>query len=425
MAGTPPPRTRVAPERRTRLDLAVTAAIVVLVVVAGVLLWWTAPARSTELTTADEEPSAPLPTESLPTELHELWRAPSPATAVPAVARATVLTGHEGTMTGRDPQTGQPLWRYTRTAPLCALAAAWPGGENDALGVYRNRRGCSEVTALNAGTGARKGNRTSDADSRIALSYDRSYALAAGDTRLETWGTNLVRGIEYGRIEAPVNPETAPDRHDCTLHSAISGADRVAVVERCSGDTGYRLTVLSSTMTSEEKIRQWGSELITESTAAAPPAVISVTDTTVTVYDGGGDPGSGHPGPTVRMFGHDALQRAARSVSGEVTPPPGSRPLTASGLTTYWTGRSTLVLDANSGQARVRIEDTIGPGEVATALMIPVPGAISLRDPVSGEELRKLPVDRGDYRGLVSLSVLGPYVIEQRGDQIVVLGPRG
>ena len=61
---------------------------------------------------------------------------------------------------------------------------------------------------------------------------------------------------------------------------------------------------------------------------------------------------------------------------------------------------------------------------MGTGLLVPVAGAVSVRDPVSGRELRRIPVDRGDYTGVVSLRVLGPYVIEQRGDEVVTLGPR-
>lgn len=414
---------RIAPERRTRLDLVITALLVALAVVAALVLWWTAPVRSTESVTAAEEPATPLPTESLPTELHELWRAPSGATEVPAVGKATVVTGDGGTLTGRDPATGEQLWHYRRDAQLCAAIAAWPGGENDALGVYRNSRGCSEVTALDAGTGARKGNRSSDADHHITLSYDKAFALATGDTRLETWGANLVRGIEYGRVDAPVNPDVAPDRRECRLFSAASGGDRVAVIERCAADTGYRLTVLSSTLTSDEKVREWGSHQITETSHGAAPVVVAVTDDAVSVYDGGADSGSGSD-PTIRTFGADAVQTGARAVEGEAAVPPDSRPLSAQALVTYWTGRSTVVLDGVTGAPRIQISNTIGPGEMGTALMIPVAGAVSVRDPVSGRELRRIPVDRGGYTGLVSLRMLGPYVIEQRGDDVVALGPR-
>ncbi|WP_454165242.1 Rv3212 family protein [Gordonia iterans] len=414
---------RIAPERRTRLDLLITAVIVVVTVVIALIVWLGSPARNTELSTAPSEPQTPLLTESLPESFVELWRAPSPVTRTPSIGRATVVTGDGGTVSGRDPETGEVLWHYRRDLPLCAAVAAWPGGENATLAVYRTSRGCSDVTALDSNTGDRKGNRTSDADAQITLSYDRTFALASGDTRLETWGTNLVRGIEYGRIDAPVNPESSPDRSSCRLHSALSGGDRVAVIERCGRDHGYRLSVLSSTLDSDEKVREWGSALITETAHGAPPVVVSVTSDTVTVYDGGADSGSDRPEPVIRTFGADAHQRSARTVSGDVTPPAGSEPVTGNGLVTYWTGRSTVVLDAGTGEPTVQIADTVGPGEVATGLLVPVTGAISVRDPANGHELRRIPVDRGGYTGLVSLRVLGPYVIEQRGAEVVVIGP--
>ena len=62
------------------------------------------------------------------------------------------------------------------------------------------------MTALDSDTGARTGARTSDADDAVNLAGGSGYVLAQGRTRLETWGTNLVRGIEYGRVDAPVKP---------------------------------------------------------------------------------------------------------------------------------------------------------------------------------------------------------------------------
>ncbi len=411
---------RLAPERRTRLDLAISASLVVLVLLAGFLLWWTSPARTTELTTAAEEPPIPLATETLPTQLRELWRAPSAATDVPAVAKAVVVTAEGSTVTGHDPETGRELYRYSRRAQLCAAIAAWPGGENDVLAVYRNSRGCSEVTALDGDTGERSGQRSSDADSEISLSYDTSFALAAGQTRLETWGTNLVRGIEYGRVDAPVNPDVAPGRPDCRIFSAVTGGDRVALVERCADDAGYRLTVLSATLDSDDKVKQWASVPLTDTSHGAPPVVIATTDQTVTVYDGGQD--SGHQ-PMISTYGTDGSLRASNTVDGDPVPPATSRTLTSQGLRMYWTGRSTVVLDAATGEPTVQVIGSIGPGERGTALLVPMPGAISVRDPSDGRELHEIRVDRGAYTGPVSLRVLGPYVIEQRGAEIVVLGP--
>lgn len=79
--------------------------------------------------------------------------------------------------------------------------------------------------------------------------------LAQGRTRLETWGSNLVRGIEYGRIEAPVKPDAQPQRTGCDISSAVLGGDRPALIEHCDDDHGYRLTVLGVNQDDDEKVR--------------------------------------------------------------------------------------------------------------------------------------------------------------------------
>ncbi|MFT3717084.1 MAG: PQQ-binding-like beta-propeller repeat protein [Gordonia sp. (in: high G+C Gram-positive bacteria)] len=410
---------RIAPERRTRLDLIITAILVVAAVAAGLTLWITSPARKADLQTAATEPKLAPVAGDAPTRLRELWRAPSNATAVPAVARATVISADGGDIVAHDPAGGAPVWRYHRDNSLCRAVAAWPGGDDDVLAVYRDSRGCSEVTSFDAGTGLRRGERTSDADDTLDLSYDDTFALAAGPSRLETWGTNLVRGIEYGRVDAPVNPGVQPDRSACHLYSAVSGSSRVAVIERCADDDGYRLTVLGSTLTDDEKVKQYGSQVITDSAGDPPPQVIATTDQTVTVYDGGG---TGRGAPSIRQFSTDIEEKGREPVPGDLTPPAESRPLHGQGLVTYWTGKATTVLDASTGKQRFSVPDTIGPGELSTGLLVPVKNAISVRDPNNGREIRKIPVDRGSYTGLVSLRVLGPYVIEQRGSEIVALG---
>ena len=412
-------RPRIEPERRTRLDLIITAVITALVLIAGITLWWTGSARTTELETAPKSPSAPIPAGDAPTRLHELWRAKSSSTAVPAIGRTTIVSADGGTVIGHDLTSGEQLWRYKRDAELCAAMAAWPGGENDAIAVYRTSRGCSDVTALDAGTGLRKAIRTSDADKQIALSYDDGFALSAGDERLETWGTNLVRGIEYGRVEAPLNPDVSPDRTACRIHSAISGASRVALIERCSDDDGYRLTLLGSTLDDDEKVTEYGSQQITASATDPAPVVVATTDATVTVYDGGGhDRGA----PRIRLFDDQIEETDSKPVDGEQTPPPGSRPIRGQGLITYWTGKTTVVIDAGNGEPRFDVPGAIGPGEMSIGVLVPIRGAISVRDPNNGREVRKVPVDRGDYDGVVSVRAIGTYVVEQRGDEIVVLG---
>lgn len=420
----------IKPERRTRADLIVAAVIAVVVVVAGVAVWWTSPARHSESDPATAQAPIQLPAENVPRQVAVAWSTRSEVTAVPQITRDSVISASGGTVTAHGVADGTQLWRYSRNLPLCASTAGWSGGDNSVLAVYRNSRGCSEVMSLNGGDGTRHASRTSDADDAVHLSIDSSYALLYGPTRLETWGSNLVRGIEYGRVDAPVNPGVTPGRTDCRLYSAESGADRVAIIERCNGDPGYRLTVLSSNLTSDEKIRQWGSTLITTTASGPPPRVIAATDSTIAVYDGGGNPSgtvNGPAGPRIRLFTPQADVRGEHPVEGELAAPAKSQPVTDQGVISFWTGRATVVLDASNAAPIFQVAGAIGPGAVmAGQLLVPMPGAISVRRAYDGNEEFIIPVDRKDAAGRepvapVSLRVIGTTIIEQRGTEIVAL----
>ncbi|MGB3602851.1 MAG: hypothetical protein WBA38_04785 [Gordonia sp. (in: high G+C Gram-positive bacteria)] len=421
---------QIKPERRTRTDLIATAVIAAIVVVAGVLMWWTSSARQSESVPATSDAPIQLPAENVPRQVSVSWSTPSEVTAIPQITRDSVVSANGGTVVAHAVADGKQRWRYSRNLPLCATAAGWSGGDNSVLAVFRNSRGCSEVMSLRASTGTRHMSRSSDADSEVHLSIDSSYALLYGPTRLETWGSNLVRGIEYGRIDAPVNPDVTPGRSECRLYSALSGADRVAIVERCDGDPGYRLTVLSSNLTSDEKIRQWGSTLITTSASSPPPRVIAATDSTIAVYDGGGDQTGavGVPGgPRIRLFSPQAEVRADHPVAGDPGAPVRSEPIAEQGVISFWTGKSTVVLDATNATPLFQVAGSIGAGTImAGQLLVPMPGAISVRRAYDGREEFVIPVDRKDAAGRepaapVSLRVIGSTIVEQRDSNLVAL----
>ncbi len=419
----------IAPERRTRVDLIVTAVIVIAVVVAGLCVWATSDARQSSLQTAAAPPSTPAEADQSPRTLTPAWTARSSSTVVPQLTGASVISADGGTVTAHDPATGADRWTYTRDDALCAALAAWPGGADKVLAVYRNSRGCSEVTALRGDTGLRTGGRTSDADDAVTLSYDGDYAVSQGETRLETWGTNLVRGIEYGRVSAPVNPGKTPDRTHCRIYSALPGGNRVALVERCDGDFGYRLTVLGSAQGSDEKIIQWGTTMLTRTSHGPAPRVIGASNQAFAVYDGGvDDTGDANrvPGPRIRVYTPQAEAVSNHPVSGVADLPSSSAPVVDSGVITVWTGTGTVVLDSASTVPMYQVPGAIGPGSVmAGELLLPMPGRISVRQLSDGHEVRTIDVDRGGYdadgKHPVAVRVLGPWVIEQRGSTLAAL----
>ncbi|MFE0750159.1 hypothetical protein [Gordonia sp. NPDC058843] len=421
---------RVRPERRRPIDLAVTAAIVVVVAALCVTAWALSPVRNTTSVQADDEPAVVEQAQVVPERFVARWQADSDATSTPAVGTSVVVTGDGGRVVGHDPATGRELWSYERDLDLCTVGTAWTASSDLALAVYRNSRGCSEVTALDAGTGGRKGARTSDADPEIRLATDSGYVVAQGSRRMETWGSNLVRGIEYGRVEAAVRPEDAPDRADCELFSSAVSGDRVAVVERCADDPGYRLTVLGAVLGSDENVEQYGSSLITGDVSGPPPVLIAMSSSGIAVYDGGAAPAEpptigAESGPAIRRFDTDGIAAGTNTVAGDATPPAGSVPISSDGIVTYWTGKATVVLNAQTLNPIYQVPGTLGPGQVmAGQLLLPSTTGISVRDVATGREIRSVPLTRSATPApMVSLRVLGDVVIEQHGPRIEAFGP--
>ncbi|MGC4933702.1 hypothetical protein ACLQ3C_08450 [Gordonia sp. DT30] len=400
--------------------------MVVVLVVAGAVVWWISPARHAHSVTATTAPAEVVPATTVPAAFASRWSARSAATDQPALARAVIVTADRTTVTGHDPTSGRPLWSYDRSQSLCSAAAAWPSSVDEVLAVYRNSRGCSEVTALDGSTGARKAARTSDADDTLRLFAGSGYVLAQGPGRLETWGSNLVRGIEYGRVSAPVKPGVQPGRTDCHLYSSTLAGDRVAVIERCAGDPGYRLTVLGALLDSNDQVTQYGSTLITERASDDPPRLVAMSTSGIAVYDGGTNAAASQP-PSIRLFNADGAPGASSEVKGSAQPPADSVATFSDGLVTYFTGQATVVLDAQSLRPRYQIPAALGPGAVMGGqLLLPSPSGISVRDPATGADIRTVKLDRRGYTGgTVGLRVLGDLVVEQRGPLIEVYGPRG
>ncbi|WP_238422535.1 hypothetical protein [Gordonia sp. 'Campus'] len=427
---------RVRPERRTPLDLAITAVVIVVLVTACAIAWAVSPVRHTDSAQAGSAPAAVQPAQTVPATFVPRWQATSDATTVPAIGESVVVTGDGGAVVGHDPATGRALWSYRRDLDLCTVGTAWTASSDVALAVYRNSRGCSEVTALDAATGARTGARTSDADPELTLGTDSGYVVAQGPRRLETWGSNLVRGIEYGRVEAPVRPEDAPDRNDCALFSSAVSGDRLAVVERCADDPGYRLTVMGSVLDKDDEVEKYGSSLITGDVSGPPPVVIAMSSSGIAVYDGGASPAEpptlgAESGPAIRRFDTDGVAAGTNTVAGNATPPPGSVPIAADGIVTYWTGRATVVLNGQTLNPIYQVPGTLGPGQVmAGQLLLPSASGISVRDVATGREVRSIPLARsaepdegGTAAPVVSLRVIGDIVVEQRGNRIEAFGP--
>jgi hypothetical protein len=171
----------VKPERRTKADLVAAAAIVAVIAVAAALLWWTSDARATISRPAVVPALNPKPAREVPASLKQLWTAANMSTDQPVAVGGTVVTADGRAVQGRDPVTGQVRWSYSRDSDLCGVSWVY----RYAVAVYRDDRGCGQVSTIDGFTGQRGPARSSYADKRVHLSSDGTTVLSAGDTRLE------------------------------------------------------------------------------------------------------------------------------------------------------------------------------------------------------------------------------------------------
>ena len=400
------------PERRRRRDLVAAAAIVVLVAGAGIALGTTGDVAGTVARPAAVPIPAPPAAVGAPSGFAVAWTAPSPGTPQPVVAGPAVVTADGATVTGRDAVTGAPAWSYGRDVPLCTVGSGFPRVEEGrVLALYANEADlapsevgdgpyCSELTMLDAGTGARAGSRNPDARPGTRLIADDTFVLATGDDHLEVWRSDLVRTLEYGAVPAQEQVGRQP-RPACVHGSTELGGSRVAVVERCPGETAERLTVLAADGDD-------GAEQPEERFSVPPPGpdteIVALSGDRVAVASGGrltvlDADGVEVTGPDPRTC-DDPLTEEARLVRAGSD----AMALHRCGLTPTWT-----------------VPDALGePVRYGTDVLVPVAGGLLVVDS-DGTPGRLLPVSRPE--GPVAVAVQGQVVLEIHGTELVALTP--
>ncbi|NIL79595.1 Rv3212 family protein [Rhodococcoides kroppenstedtii] len=401
----------LAPERRTRADVIAAATIAVLVMVAAVVVWWNSDARGTTSVVAESPVGPPPSALSVPESVGELWRADDAGSGTPFVVGGTVIASDRHTVRGLDPATGDTRWSYTRDRALCAVVGAWDA----AVATYRDDRGCGQVTELDGASGAREDQRTNDADDPARLSFDGTYVTQAGSTRLEVWRSDLVRTLEYGRVDAPVNPGSQP-RSGCTLISTASASSRVAVLERCPGETGLRLTTMNPAPKDATVPEVYGSTVLADVSPDVETArVLAVVGDRIALYLPPSDTVVGR----VALFDGSATFLSAVPMDEPVTttwPTARASDLVRTGsVLVWWTGSVAVGFDQATLERRWVLPTALGAGAVmAGQLLVPVPGGLAVTDTESGTVSRTLPVSREDAAAPVSVTVLGTRVVEGR-----------
>lgn len=401
----------LAPERRTRLDITAAAAIAIVVAIAVAVIWVRSDARGTTSITAETPAAEALPALSPPETLSEIWRARSGATGAPIAAGGAVATADGTAVTGRDRLTGTELWRYQRDLPLCGAIGAW----DTVVAVYRDQRGCSQVTQLDGSTGQRKAQRSSDADDDVTLSYDGTYVVSRGAERMEAWRSDLVRTLEFGRVDAPINPGKQP-RTGCELRSAAAGGTRISVLMQCPGEAGDRLSVLDAAPKDNQEPTEFGSAII-GSVNTPGTRLIAASGERTAVYLPAGPTGE----QRIAVYDGTGNEEASYPVSGPVIPD--ATAARNGSVFTWWTGTEVIALSASELAPKwTAAPGALGPGAImAGSLLVPMPDGIAVLDPKTGAEQRRIAFPRADTAAPIATSVVGDVVLEQRGDEVVAL----
>ncbi|GFG72859.1 Rv3212 family protein [Mycobacterium botniense] len=403
----------VRPERRTTADVVAAATIAVAVVVSAGLIWWNSDARATLSRPAVTPAPNPAPARMVPVSLTPLWSSVSTATTRPVVVGGTVVTGDGHQVDGRDPATGKVRWSYRRDTALCAVSWVY----RYAVAVYRDGRGCGQVSTIDAFTGRRGPARSSYADRHVELSSDGTTVLSVGPTRLELWRSDMVRILSYGEVDARVKPSARGLHSGCRLVSAAASASAVSVFETCGTHTGLRLALLRPGREEDEPEQRYVEE--PDVSADSGARVLTVSDTTTAVY---------LPTPQPRV---EVLDDTGAAVASTLLPKPASPSAVisrAGNLVTWWTGDAVMVFDTANLVYRYTIAAAgpavpLGPATMmAGRLLVPVTGGIGVYDPATGASERCLAVERPPVSSAVIPAVSGSTVVEQRGDVLAALG---
>jgi hypothetical protein len=403
----------VRPERRTKGDIAAAMTIGVVVAAVAALIWWTSDARATISRPAAVPVPNPTPAREVPASLKELWAAASPATTAPVLVGGTVATGDGRRVDGRDPATGESRWSYARDTDLCGVSWVY----HYAVAVYRDDRGCGQVSTIDGSAGTRGAARSGYADPHVRLSSDGTTVLSAGSTRLELWRSDMVRMLLYGEIDARVKPSNRGLHSGCTLESAAASSSAVSVLEACANQADLRLVLLRPGKDDDEPQQHLVGEPGIRAGSGARVLAVSATNTAVYL-----------PSPQPRV---EVIDETGTTVASTLLPrpPSGSAVATQTGsLVTWWTGEALVVFDSTSLTQRYIIAagDTtapLGPGVMmAGQLLVPVTDGIGVYDPLSGANNRYIPVHRPPGKPAVVPAVSGSRVFEQRGDTVVALG---
>lgn len=281
---------------------------------------------------------------------------------------------------------------------------------------FRTGVGCGDVVAIDAQKGTYARTRSAIAsDNPVPVSSNDRVGIV-GEDRVELWRNDLVRTVEYGDVEAKQEAGYQPNE-DCTIRSALTRKELLAVVEQCGNVSWLRM--LKATPEDSRK-----PEIIGETVLASPEAqVVAISQNGAAVY------AASASGTTLNVY-NDA---GTLTTSQDVDPAPivsnhegvfGPATADMPHHMTWFDGKRLLLLRPDTLAVERVIDGALGTGTVvADRLLVPVAEGIAVYNWQTGETESTIAIDRAGYSGPISLGLAGATVIEKRGEQLVALQP--
>ena len=424
-------------ERKRPADRIAAAVIGAVTVAALGGTWFLSDARQTQHHSASAE-IAPLSTpQQAPDQVQEVWRAPTLNRGTnqrPLVVDGAVVTETEHGISVLAADTGVEAWNYSRQRELCGTAAAW----NKVVTVFRGPAGCGDVVSFDHATGKYEGTRSAVSSENVSVISSNSRIGTVSDQRLELWRSDLVRTVEYGRVESPNEPKAQP-RSGCRIHSALTRTDLLAVVDTCPSENGNVTSLRFSDTTPEDSRVPEEKASVDLGTEAA--VLVAIGQEAAVVYTGGDRPmlkAIGSDGTVLSETKTDhspAADEYLTKIVGTDLPDRGpGQPKTPSQPAflpatadlphhmTWFDGQRLRSFAPVRLQPSFVVDNALGPGAfMGSEIIIPVPDGLLIADKTSGKTKRTIKLSRGDYRGPVSLAVAGSVIVEQRGAELVAL----
>jgi len=296
-----------------------------------------------------------LPAGPLPAAVRTRWSAPGAA----EVGSGTVVVADSSGVAGRDPLTGAQRWSYHRgNARLCD----WTSRDGVVVAVFGKRHGCTEMTALDAGTGVRRWYRTAELGAEVDLTSAPGTVVARSGDQLIAVDT--ASGLNRWTARKP----------GCRYQPvAVGGLGAVAVL-----DCGARTLLVSHDPYLDKQ--RWSRPV-----PGTRPVVLAVTDQRVAVL-------SGDRGGTLSVYDGSGHRLALVTDPRMASPAAGGQPpgLSVGGLLLYWTGRSVVALDPAAGAVRWAAPASGPPVPDADRVLCAVPGGFAELSPKTGRQVRRI-----------------------------------